>query len=163
MTTQKTLFFICLIISAGCLAGGYGIAGQWLGAVIAILAGFAWLLAPRYPSSWLPHICLSVSVGLSVIGLLTGTLSWLMICGSGFSLAAWDLVFLDAGLKSSSSDEQTRHYENKHLQVLILTLVLGLMIALIGRTINLEIPFMVMLLLATLVIFGFERIWEALK
>jgi len=168
---SKTLFFICLAISMGCLAAGYGIAGLWIGAIITIISGLVWLLARKYPFSWLPHICLSVSVGLTVVGLLTGAVPWLMICGSGFALAAWDLLSLEDALRNISYNEQTRRYENKHLQLLTLAVGLGLMLALVGRTLNFEIPFMesthnfsmVMLLLAALVIFGFERLWAALK
>ena len=96
-----------------CLAAGYGIAGQWIGAVIAIITGLAWLPARKYPDSGLPLICLVVSVCLAVVGRLTGSPPLLMICGSGFALAVWDLVFLDDALGSNSSGEQTRQYERQ--------------------------------------------------
>jgi hypothetical protein len=160
---RKTLFVICLVVSMLCLAAGYGIAGQWIGAVIAVITGLAWLPARKYPDSGLPFICLVVSVFLAVVGRLSGSPFLLMICGSGFALAVWDLVFLDDALGSNSIGEQTRRYENKHLQALALALGCGLIVAFVGRLINFRIPFMVMMLFVALLIFGLERIWGTIK
>ena len=87
----------------------------------------------------------------------------LMICGSGFALAAWDLIFLDDTLGTNSFGEQTRQYENKHLQALALALGCGLIVAFVGRLLNFQIPFIVMMLFVALVIFGLERIWSTIK
>jgi hypothetical protein len=159
----KTLFVICLAVSMLCLAAGYGIAGQWIGAVIAVITGLAWLPARKYPDSGLPVICLVVSVCLAVVGRLSGASSLLMICGSGFALAVWDLVFLDDALGSNLIGEQTKRYENKHLQALALALGCGLTLAFVGHLINFRIPFMAMMLFVALVIFGLERIWGTIK
>jgi hypothetical protein len=163
MSPRKISFFICLTISMLCLFVGYGIAGQWIGALIAIIAGLAWLPARKYPDSGLPFICLAGSVCLAIVGMLIGSFPLWMICGSGFALAAWDLIFLDHTLGTNSFGEQARRYENKHLQVLALALGCGLIVAFIGRLLNFQIPFMVMMLFVALVIFGLERIWSTIK
>ena len=163
MALRKTFFVICLVVSMLCLAAGYGIAGQWIGAVIAIITGLAWLLARKYPASWLPHICLLASVCLAVVGRLTGAPPLLMICGSGLALAVWDLLFLDDALGSHSSGEQTRRYENKHLQSLALALGSGLIVAFLGRLLNLQIPFVILVLFVVLVVFGLDRVWGYIK
>ena len=160
---RKTFFVICLVVSMLCLAAGYGIAGQWVGTVIATITCLAWLPARKYPDSGLPLICLVVSVCLAVVGQLGGAPSLLMICGSGFALAVWDLVFLDDALGNNSFGEQTRRYENKHLQALALALGSGLTLAFVGRLINFQIPFMVMMLFVAVIIFGLERIWGVIK
>jgi hypothetical protein len=146
-----------------CLTAGYGLTGQWIGAVIAITSGLAWLPARKYPVSWLPHLCLFASVGLAVTGQLTGTPPLLMICGSGFALAAWDLILLDGVLGASSSEDQTSRYENKHLQSLALALGAGLLAAFLGGLLHLQIPFVAMMLFVALVIFGFDRVWGTIK
>jgi len=86
-----------------------------------------------------------------------------MICSSGFALAVWDLLFLDDTMGSNSSNEQSRQYESKHLQALALALGSGLLVALLGRLLNLQIPFIAMVLLVALLIFGFERSWGTIK
>jgi hypothetical protein len=160
---RKIFFIICLVVSMLCLVAGYGIAGQWIGAVIAVITGLAWLPARKYPTSGLPLICLLASVCLAVVGQLSGASSLLMICGSGFALAVWDLASLDNALGRDSFGEQTRRYENKHLQALALALGSGLIVAFVGHLINFRIPFMLMVFFVALVIFGLERIWGAIK
>lgn len=163
MALRKTFFVVCLVVSMLCLTAGYGFAGQWIGAVIALTSGLAWLPARKYPASWLPHICLFASVGLAVTGQLTGTPPLLMIFGSGFALAVWDLILLEGALGTNTSGEQTRRYENKHLQSLALALGAGLLAAILGGLLNFQIPFVAMMLFVALVIFGFDRIWGTIK
>jgi len=163
MDIRKTFFVLCLAISMLCLTAGYGFAGQWIGAVIAITSGLAWLPARKYPASGLPHLCLIASVGLAVTGQLTGTSPLLMISGSGFALAVWDLILLDGALGTNSSGEQIRRYENRHLQSLALALGAGLLVAFLGGLLHLQIPFVAMMLFVALVIFGFDRVWRTIK
>ncbi len=163
MSLRKTFFFICLLISVSCLAAGYGIVGQRTGTLIAILLGPAWLLARKYSTTPLPLICLLVSVGLAVAGRLIGAPSLWMILGSGVALAAWDLLFLDATLEGNSLGQQTRQYENKHLQSLMLALGSGLFATLLGRLLNLQIPLMLLILFIICSLFALDRVWGYIK
>lgn len=163
MTSRKAFFAICLVASMLCLAVGHGIAGQWIGAVVAIITGLIWPLARKYPSSWVPLVCLLMSVGLAIAGRLTGSPPLLMICGSSFALATWDLLFLDDALENNTAEKQTQHYENKHLQSLALALGSGLLVAFLGRLLNLQIPFVLLMLLVALVIFGLDRVGGYIK
>ncbi len=163
MNIRKMVFVVCLVVSMLCLTAGYWFAGQWIGAGIAITSGLAWLPARKYPASGLPYLCLLTAVGLAVTGQLTGTSPLLMITGSGFALAVWDLILLDAALGTNSSGEQTRRHENKHLQSLALVLAAGLLVAFLGGVLHLQIPFIVMLLFVAVVIFGFDRVWRTIK
>jgi hypothetical protein len=163
MALRKTFFVACLVVSILCLTAGFGFGGQWIGAGIAIASGLAWLPARKYPASGLPHLCLIASVSVAVTGQLTGTPPLLMISGSGFALAVWDLILLDGALGPNSSGEQTRRYENKHLQSLTLALSAGLLVAFLGGLLHLQIPFIGMLLFVALVIVGFDRVWRTIK
>lgn len=163
MTLRKTSFTVCLVISVLCLAAGYGIAGHWIGAVMAIITGFAWLLARKYPASGLPLICLLASVCMAVVGQRNGSSPLLMICGSGIALAVWDLLLLDVALGNNSSGEQTRYYENKHLQSLVLALGFGFFVAFLGRLLTLQIPFVLLVLFVALAVFSLDRAWGHIK
>jgi hypothetical protein len=163
MSLRKIYFIICLVLSTVCLAVGFIITGLWIGSVIAIITGLAWLPSRKYPSSLLPHICLFASVCLAVVGLLTSSPPLLMICGSGASLAAWDVLFLDDALKVSSYEGQTRRYENNHLQSMVLSLGCGMILAFAGRLLNFQIPFVVLMLFVVLVVFGLDRVWGIIK
>ena len=163
MSLRKTFFIICLIISVLCLAAGYWIPGHWLGAMIAILIGPAWLLARKYPDSPLPLVCLLGSVGFAVVGRLIGAPPLLMIFGSAVALAVWDLLLLDSALGNNSSAEQTCHYENKHLQSLTLALGSGLLATLLGSFLKIQIPFIVLMLFITFILFALDRVWGYIK
>ena len=163
MSLRKSFFVICLISSVLCLAAGYGIAGRWIGAMLAILLGPAWLLARKYPDSHLPLVCLLSSVALAVAGTLIGSPPFLMIFASALALAAWDLLLLDSAFGNTSPAEPTRRYENKHLQSLTLALGSGLFAALLGRFLEIQIPFILLMLLITFILFALDRVWGYIK
>jgi hypothetical protein len=163
LSLRKASFVICMIVSVFCLVAGYGITGPWMGTLSSILMIPAWLFARKYPDSWLPYVCLLASICLAVIGKLTGAAPLIMIFGSGVALAVWDLLYLDVALGSNSSGEQTRQYENKHLQSLTLALGFGLLVAFLGRFVNLQIPFIPLMLLVLLALFELERAYGYIK
>jgi hypothetical protein len=163
MALRKTFFAVCLVASTLGLAVGYGLAGQWLGAVMALITGLAWWLAQKYPTVELPHICLLASTCLAVVGLLTGASPGLMIGGAAVALAVWDLLFLDIALGSDSFGEQTRRYENKHLQSLALALGSGLLGVFLGRLLHLEVSFFVVVFFVGLAVYGLARVWGYIK
>lgn len=163
MSFRKSLLVICLILSVLCLAFGYGIAGYWIGSAIAILMGPGWWLAKKYPASSLPPVCLFVSVSLTVIGILIGCSPLWMIFGSAAALAAWDLVFLVSAVGINSSGKQNHQYENKHLQSLLLALGFALLAIAMGRFINIQLPFVVLLLSLAFILFGLDRFWTYIK
>lgn len=161
--TRKIFFTVCWATSVLCLVAGYGIIGQWIGVGVALITAFAWLLALKYPGFWLPLICLLVSVCLAATGNLVGCTPLLMILSSGASLAVWDILSLDVSLKGNSFEEQTRQYQNTHLQSLALAIGSALVIALLGHSLHLQIPFLVWMFLVALATFGFLRAWGYLK
>jgi hypothetical protein len=157
MSLKKVFFVICIGITALFLGVGFGIAGKWILALIAILIAPAWLFARKYAHTWLPFICLLTSVGLAVVGILIGASSLWMFLGSGFSLAVWDLLLFSAALENNPSGEQARLYEIKHIQSLVLALGFGLLLLFLGRLFTLQIPFPLLILFVTSVLFGLDR------
>lgn len=163
MPLRKIFLILFLILSVLCLAAGYAVAGHWIGAMSAIVLVPAWWLARRNPDSPLPFLCLSGSIALAVAGILLGTPSLWMIFGSGLALAGWDILLLDAALGNSSSGVQTRQYESRHLQALLLALGSALAATLLGRAFSIQMPFVLLILLLVLMLFALDRVWETLK
>jgi hypothetical protein len=163
MSLRNSFFVICLIILVFCLTIGYWIIGQRIGAVISILMGPAWLFARKYPASQLPLVCLLASVGLAAIGALTGAPPLWMIFGSTVALAVWDLLLLISALGNNASGEPIRRYQNEHIRSLSLALGFGLCAALLGHSINIQIPFIVSLFLVAFILFSLDRIWGYIK
>lgn len=163
MVLRKISFVLCMTISVLCLTMGYAIARHWIWAVITVLMVPAWLFARKLAEIGLPFICLLLSVSLAVAGRLTGVPPLLMICGSGFALATWDLLLLDVALSGSSSGEHTRHYENEHIRSLILALGLGLIMAVLGRLLTFQVPFVVLILFVLVAIVALDRTFDRIK
>jgi hypothetical protein len=163
MSLRKSIFAACLISSTFCFTAGFGMGRQWIGVIASIIVGALWLAARKYPSSWLPFICLLASQGLAIAGCLSRVFPLWMILGSGISLAVWDLTLLNAALGESAFAKQTQRYENKHIQSLMLAVGAGLLIASLGRFLHLQLPFVVLLLFVALFIFGMDRAWGFIK
>jgi hypothetical protein len=87
---------------------------------------------------------------------------WLLF-GSALALVVWDLLLLDAALGNTSPIEQTRQYESQHLQSLMLALGFGLSTALLGRLLNIQIPFIVLVLCILFILIALDRVWGYLK
>jgi hypothetical protein len=163
MSLRKPLLLLSLLISTVCLAAGFGSTGKWIGVLAAVLMVPAWLLAGRSANPWLAFLCLLASLGLAVTGRLLGAAPGLMIPGLAVSLAVWDLTGLDAALRNTSFGEQTRRYEKKHIQSLLLALGFGLFGALLGRLIDLHFPSILLMLLVACALFALDRVWISIK
>jgi hypothetical protein len=146
-----------------CLAAGYWLAGQWIGILVAILVAPIWLLAQKRPASWLPYICLSLSVVLAVIGTLIGSPVLFMTLGSTVALAVWDLLWLDAALGNDPTTEPSRQYEYKHIRSLLLALGIGLLAILLGHFVTIRLPFIILILLIAFILFAMDRTLGYLK
>lgn len=159
MTARKLFFALSLAALMLCLLTGYGLAGQWIGVVLALITGAGWLLGLKFPRAWLPHACLLASVGLAIAGCLAGYSPVLMIIGSGAALAVWDTLLLNVALRNSSPATQTRRYETGHLQLLALAIGSALVVVLLGRSLHVQIPFLAMVVFVALITLGIDRVW----
>lgn len=163
MSPRKSLFIASLVASSFCLLAGYALAGQWIGVTASLVVGASWLLARKYPESWMPLICLVAAQGLAIGGCLSGASPLLMIFGSGISLAIWDITLLNASLDESAYNEGTRRYEHRHIQSLLIAIGAGLFIASAGHFLRLQVPFIGLVLFIGLFVFGMDRAWGYIK
>jgi hypothetical protein len=159
MSLRKILGLLSLILTVLCLGIGFATIGP--GAVFAavLLTLLVWLFAYKWPSTWLSTAALVLTVGLAAAGLLTGAISFLMLVGAIFALANWDMSFLELVLAGNPSKAVTL-LEKKHFQSLALALGLTLLATFTGRIIRFQIPFIGLMLLVALAIFGLGRVWR---
>ena len=170
MTQRRLLLALAWCLLGLSLISGYHAIGNLIGLLISGLNLLAWLLywwlsrraAASEFVSGLPPVCLFVSVGLAVSGLLLGAPAFLMIAAAGLSLAVWDLLALDVALSDRILEEQGRRYEMRHLRSLGVALSSGLLLSCGVRLVSFGISFVVLLLLVACVIFSLDRLWAAL-
>ncbi len=160
MSFRRNLTLTCLVLTAFCLAFGCAGIGLGMAFTAGLLALGVWLLAYRWPSSWLPPVALVVTVSLAVIGLCQGASALLMLAAAVLALANWDLALLCRTPADSSLAGNLTLLEKKHYLSLLLVFVLAFPTILIGRIVHFRIPLAIMILLVILAVFGLNRAWS---
>jgi hypothetical protein len=165
MILRRTISLGCPIICTACLAAGYAMHGWGIVVMAGASTGLAWWLANKWPATSLPSVAFVISIAWDAVGLLTSAPALLMILSAAFALASWDLVLFNHILADNpiSSTPTITLFQNRHYRSLALALGLGLVIVLAGRTIQVQISFVIMGLLVLLALFSIDRIWRALK
>lgn len=154
MILRKAILYICLLAAAASLFIGFLEAGKIELAWTGVIPAAALLFSRKASNAWLAPLALIAFVGLAVAGvLLRATTAWMVICAAA-ALAAWDLANLERSLGNSLHPR----LEKMHLRSLLFAIGLGVLLALAGRSVNLTLPFIVMLLLVFLGLFSLDRL-----
>jgi hypothetical protein len=159
---REYLFFICLALQVIYLSSGCILDGQWIGLVCVLGLGSLWIYARNKYVAWVPHLLFLSSLALAAIVILMGAQPVLVIIGSGFSLITWDLYLLNSDLQDSPIKEPARRYENRHLQLLMAAAVAAIFVAILGRFVTINLPFILLVVLILLALFGLDRLWSLL-
>ncbi len=162
MALRTILPLACILTSSALLATGNALAGQGMALAAALAALLAGILAQKWPSTALSTTALILAVAAAAGGMLAGALALLMMPGAVLALAGWDLSLFAAEQKGSAPGKTLPLLESKHYRSLALALGSGLLAAVAGSLIHLQIPFIGMVILALLAIFSLDRIWKSL-
>ena len=162
MPSRKILSLACALACVLCLAAGYAQAGQWLALLGVLPALLAWLAGFKWPQRWLPLAGLLLSICLAAAGLFTGAASVLMILSAAFALAAWDMILWNLSLDASALTDTPALLARSHYISLALAIGAGLLAALGGRLLRLQLPFGVLIFLVLLALLSLERLWHTL-
>jgi hypothetical protein len=126
------------------------------------LALLAWLLTWKWPSRWLPFAALALSVCLSAAGIFAGSPPVLMILSAALVLPGWDLAFFDLALTDSALFDLPSNFAHSHSKSLTFVIILGLLAALDGRLLRIQLPFGGLILLVLLALLSLDRLWRTL-
>jgi hypothetical protein len=159
MALRKSLKLICPAACAFCLAVGYALAGKWVALVLVGLVWIAWLFSDNWP----PTLLLAASVALAAGGVWAGASPFLMIGAATLALVSWDVMNWEAFLTGELTGEVEARLERTHFAVLGLTVGPSLLLVLVGRLIQVPIPFGVLVFLVLLTFFGVDRLWHLVK
>ena len=158
MRLPRLLKWGCLTAGAVCLAVGYALIGQWW---ILGLAGLAWLAGVF--AAGLSGIVLVVWVSLAAVGLCAGAAPVLMFLGATLALAGWDLASWESFMAGGLPATTAARLERKHYAYLALPLGSGLLAAILGRMVHFELPFGILVILASLALLGVDQVWRLVK
>ena len=154
MKVHSILLVTSLVISNGCLTAGYIIAGFWPIIPVLLAIFLFWLYVRRRSAFWSASILLLASVLLAAIGITIGLSLILMLVACSAALISWDLIQFNHRMVESSLHAADALVEKYHIQSLAFAASAGLLLALIGSSINLNLPFAVIVLLALTTVGG---------
>jgi hypothetical protein len=162
MPLRKILHLLFPLASLTCLAVAFAQSRQYLALAALLLPLLAWLSAFIWPHRWLPLTALLLSVLLAGLGLFQGAASVLMLLSALLALAGWDLLLWAHALPADLSTAALSRLAYSHYKSLALATLVGLLAALAGRLLRLQLPFGVVFILALLALVSLERLWHAL-
>jgi hypothetical protein len=163
MIWRKILKLVFPIASLACLNAGFAGAGQWIALLGVLMALLAWLAAYKWGSGFFPTTALVLSIGLGVAGLMMSAPPVWMLLGSTFACAGWDILLFQNILSDDLPAQGVDPFEKRHYRNLTMALGLGLLFAVAGSMVRIQIPFGWMIVLAAVALFGLERLWRNLK
>ena len=108
-----------------------------------------------------PFEALGVNFHMTKFMWLEVVAALLMILSAAFALASWDLVLFDHSLSDNpiSSAATRALFQNRHYRSLALALGLGLLIVFVGRTIQVQISFVIIGLFVLLALFSIDPVF----
>ena len=147
MKAHSITLTICLIISTGCLGAGYIFAGYWLILPAFLVMGLIWILMKKQPVFWSASTFLLAYIILAAVGIIANLSTELMIITCTTALASWDLIQFNQSIAGNSLRKKNASLERYHLHSLAVAASAGLFLAFIGSSINLHLPFGVIVIL----------------
>ncbi len=152
MKSHLILQTICLLTSIICLGLPYFVAGYWPIVPFFLSMAAFWTLMKERSVFWSTSILLSFLALRAAVGMLANLSAVLMLVACTAALAWWDLANFRYGLVIGQPPETTLPLERDHLQSLGMTICAGLMLVLIGSSLDLKISFPGMVLLVVFAI-----------
>ncbi|HVN52862.1 MAG TPA: hypothetical protein VMT46_00935 [Anaerolineaceae bacterium] len=150
------------LASTACLAYPFASMGIWIGLGASLFLLLIWLLPNRWKRAWVTFALLISSAGLAAVGLLSSIAPSWMISAAALALAAWDLDLLARSLHQDPSLGNAGALLRRHYLSLAFCLGLGLIAALALRTVQIQLSFIWVVLLAAAAFFALDRLWRAL-
>jgi len=158
MRIIERIFWVHLVIAVAAMAAGFGLLGYGPCSGLLVLAGAGWLLAQQRKMVGLESLFLFGFVISAGIGFWLQAAGWLMLLGVVAALGAWDLYTFLLRLGKAQRVEFNSGLGRAHIRRLGLVEIAGLLVGLIGLTLQLDITFWWQILLIFVAVPGLSYI-----
>ena len=156
----KILARSCALLSILFLLAGYILGRDWILLLLLLAIPLTWVLFRKSFAGLLLSILLFEYVFLAALGLVLHLSPYLLIVGSAFALAGWELARFWLKLRDAPMRLQDQPLEALHNRDLALAIGVGLLLALVGLNIRLQLPFGLIAVLALLAAYGLYRAFK---
>jgi hypothetical protein len=160
---SRTFSFFCILASTAALSHSYFLAGYWIASIGFIVLGIVWILCQYYQYIWFSSWALFFLTAAAATGMWLGLTPILMALVVLIGLSAWDLTALYQRLGLFPSNKYIQEIERRHLYWLAITLVTGFILSNIAGLLNIQISFLLTLVLAIIATLGTVRIISWLR
>lgn len=154
MKSRILALYSCLIISTACLGAGYFWAGYWQFAPVLLVTCLLWTKMKKRIIEWSDTSFLVIYTVLAAVGVVAGLSIELMIIASVFTLASWDLLRFEQSIVGKATFHTGSLFEKHHLRSLVMTMVTGLLFAMMSLYVHLQLSFVAIVSLVLLALSG---------
>jgi hypothetical protein len=160
---SRTFSFSCILASTAALSYSYFLAGLWAATVGFIVLGIVWILCQHFQYAWFSSLALFILTAASAAGIWLGLEPILMALALLIGLSAWDLTTFLQRLSLYPTSEYILEIERRHLFWLAITLVTGFILSIIAGLLNIQLSFVLTLVLVIIAALGTVRIISWLR
>lgn len=158
MYAGVSFVFTSALLAAGFLEQG----NRTLVPALLVLLCFVFLTR-GVKGEWPGMVVFGCLLLLSVAGVLVGVSQWLILSASVFSLITWDLLSLEKRVRIQPDCPQLERLIQAHIKLLLPVSGSGLVLVLLGGSLQLNFPFILIIALALTIFFGLDRIVHWLR
>lgn len=141
MKTHSIILNTCLVISSGCLIGGYILSGYWLIVPALLAMTIFWLITKNKSTFWSASSLFLIYVFMAALGVIINLSILLMTTGCITALAWWDLTHFEQSINSNPSSKIAISLERHHLQSLALVIFISFVLTFVSSNISLRFSF----------------------
>lgn len=154
--------WICCLFTTCFYLWGFVLADGWPGVIVVSAFALLWLFPRRFQPKWWSSAKLLGYIGIAGGGILNNVSPFLLIAGVTFALASWELESQRSDSSTPGITSAQKSYERLHLSKLCVVLVIGLAAAEAGLFLKFTLPFGVVFLIASVVVFSLFRLFHIL-
>ncbi len=146
-----------IVLAASALILAYALGALWLPAAAILIFGLAWIVGQRLGWRWVAWLMVGSSVVAAAVGAWLDLSPVLLVVGLIAALSAWDLDGFARQLKRVDAVEQKQVLQRRHLRRLLLADGLGLLLAVLAVTVQVDLSFGLALILGLIALLGLSR------
>jgi Ca2+/Na+ antiporter len=153
-----------MFFSSSCFFNvGFVLSHSWWNELALLIALILFFVGDHYRNLRILDLNLVILLCISVSGILMGAEPALMIAAAACALFIWDMSRQQYVLKEKTDDHAVQAFENYHTKMLAISVGSGLFIAEASLLIRVTIPFGVIFLIVSGVLFCLFKFFQLIK
>ena len=164
MKHTKWILPVSMLSASFLLLLAFGLERYWVGVfAVAGLGFWGWYDFKKREWTWSVDIFLVGALMLVTIGAILRLRLYLLLPTLLFTLVFWDLARFQRRMAGSPASQKLGDIENRHLGLLSVVVIVGGVVALITFAFQVQISFIVILILGVVLVISLGQIYRLLR